>query len=108
MAARLGLHNGFGPSPLVEMLLNEMALLARDAQRFLSMKNPLPQSSWNLLPSSPALDTWHLNLDNPNWENNVEATTSSGTKMPRLQLIRNTSPSEELSKEIVVYNQEFA
>lgn len=40
MASRLGLHMGFGPSPSVEMLLKEMATIAREAQRFFANEEP--------------------------------------------------------------------
>lgn len=51
------------------------------------MKSPMPVSSWNFWPYGPALDTWSLRTDNPYWGNNAEATTSSGYKRPRLELI---------------------
>jgi hypothetical protein len=47
-------------------------------------------------------------VDNPRWGNNDEATTSAGTRLPRLQLIRNDHESEGTNREIVVYSQEFA
>jgi len=76
------------------------------------MKNPVI----NFWPDSPALDSWDLALDNPNWGNNAEASTSSRYKRLRLQLIQaffDTSPKIEAprmeeNKEIVVYNQKFA
>lgn len=85
MANNLGLHQVFGPFPSVEMLLHEMALLARENQRFLPMKNPMPPNSWNFWPVNPSMDTWFLNMGNPHWGNNAEATTSSRYKRPRLE-----------------------
>lgn len=108
MATRLGIHTSFGPSPSVEMFLSEMALMARDVQRLLLMKDPIPVTSWNFIPRMPALDPWMLNTDNPRWGNNADTTSSFGVRMPRLQLIRNSNPREEVGKELVVYNLEFA
>jgi hypothetical protein len=51
------------------------------------MKEPLPVQSWNFVPASSFIDTWFLRVDNPNWGNNAEASTSSGARRPRLQLI---------------------
>lgn len=50
MANSLGLHKAIGPSPLVEMLLKELALLGQQSLRFLPMKNPMPARSWNFWP----------------------------------------------------------
>jgi len=80
MAANLGLHMPFGPIPSVEMVLTELARKAQEAQLLLPMKNPVV----NPCPNSPELDSWDLALDNPNWGNNAEASTSSRYKRPRL------------------------
>jgi hypothetical protein len=82
--------------------------MARDVQRLLPMKDPILVTSWNFIPRMPALDPWMLNTDNPRWGNNAEATSSFGVRMLRLQLIRNSNPREEVGKELVVYNLEFA
>jgi hypothetical protein len=116
MATRLGLHTSFGPSPSVEMLLEHMALMAKEALLFLPLKDPVPSTNWNFRPSSPEMDTWMLATDNPSWGNNAEATTSFGYRRPRLELIQARStlppiveaPRSALNQEIVVYNQEFA
>jgi hypothetical protein len=57
MATRLGLHTSFGPSPSVEMLLEHMALMAKEALLFLPLKDPVPSTNWNFRPSSPEMDT---------------------------------------------------
>lgn len=40
------------------------------------------------MPSTDEMDTWLLTVDNPSWGNNAEASSSTGPRMPRLQLIR--------------------
>lgn len=58
MAARLGLHASFGPSPSVEMLLEHMAMMAKEALLLLPLKDPVPPTNWNFRPTSPEMDTW--------------------------------------------------
>jgi hypothetical protein len=40
------------------------------------------------VPSTDEMDTWLLTVDNSSWGNNAEASSSTGPRMPRLQLIR--------------------
>jgi len=93
LANRLGLHQGFGPSPSVQMLLQDLAQKTKELQAILPMKTPLPATSWNFIPSNFVPDTWFLGVDNPNWGDNASASTSSGYKRPRLELIRNENSS---------------
>jgi hypothetical protein len=84
------------------------------------MKEPLPSNSWNFVPASSAIDTWFLNVDNPNWGNNVEASSSTGARKPRLEFIKDSeldnSDSSYIkfdnplpaSRDLIPYNQEFA
>jgi hypothetical protein len=117
------------------MLLQDLATLAQEAQMNLPLKGPAVPTSWRFWPDSEALDSWHLLPDNPLWGNNAEASSSSGPRKPRLQLIQAVPPQddpplllqaavdnpplplqaavdmtqmEESGKEIVIYNQEFA
>ena len=53
MAANLGLHMPFGPVPLVEILLTELARKAQEDQLLLPMKNLVV----NPCPDSPELDS---------------------------------------------------
>jgi hypothetical protein len=134
LVASHGLHPGFGPAPYAEMLLQDLATLAQEAQMNLSLKGPAVPTSWRFWPDSEALDSWHLFPDNPLWGNNAKASSSSGARRPRLQLIQAIPPQddppllleaaidnpplplpavdmtqmEESGKEIVIYNQEFA
>lgn len=115
LANRPRLHQRFGPSPSVEMLLQDLAQKAQEIQSLLPMKNPVLVSSWNFWPDGLALDTWLLRTDNPHWGNNAEAATSSGYKRPRLELIRNDVAQEPNAvlksgpgQEIVPYNHSFA
>lgn len=91
MGNRLGLHACSGPMPSVQMLLENMASLAKEALLLLPMKNPAPSINWNFVPSPNERDTWLLAVDNPAWGNNAEASTSTGYRRPRLQLIRTKS-----------------
>lgn len=45
LANRLGLHQGFGPSPSVQMLLQDLAQKTKELQAILPMKTPLPATS---------------------------------------------------------------
>lgn len=47
LASAIGLHNGFGPAPSIEMLLQETASLVNEAHKFLPMKGSVMQPSWN-------------------------------------------------------------
>jgi hypothetical protein len=84
------------------------------------MKEPLSSNSWNSVHASSAIDTWFLNVDNPNWGNNVEASSSTRVRKPRLEFIKDAevdnsdssyiefdSPLPE-SRDLVLYNQDFA
>jgi hypothetical protein len=120
LAAKLGLHQCFGPSPSIEMIIQDLAQYAQALQASLPMKEPLSSNSWNFVPASSAIDTLFLNVDNPNWGNNAEASSSTGVRMPRLEFIKDSeldnsdssyiefdSPLPE-SKDLVLYNQDFA
>jgi hypothetical protein len=120
LAAKFGLPQCFGPSPSVEMLVQDLAQYAQALQASLPMKEPLPTNSWNFVPASSATDTWFLNMDNPSWGNNAEASSSTGARKPRLEFIRDIeldssdssymelgSPPPE-SRDMVLYNQDFA
>jgi hypothetical protein len=80
----------------------------------------LSSNSWNFVPASSAIDTWFLNVDNQNWGNNAEASSSTGVRKPRLEFIKDSeldnsdssyiefdSPLPE-SRDLVLYNQDFA
>jgi hypothetical protein len=87
IAARIGIHQCFGPSPSVAMLVQDLAAHAQSLMASLPMKEPLPAQSWNFVPASSFADTWFFYVDNPAWGNNAEASSSRGTRMPRLTLI---------------------
>lgn len=129
MANRLGLHKGFGPAPSVEMLLQELAMMAREALRVLPMEEPVPVSVWNPAPANQGELHWFPNLDKPCWGNNAETSTSTGARLPRLQImtgniqISSVSPIPAIGfesslvqnklamisgLEVVPYNQDFA
>jgi hypothetical protein len=67
MANRLCLHDNPGPVPSVQMLLEHMASLAKEALLHLPMKNPVLPTNWNFVPSTDEMDTWLLTFDNPSW-----------------------------------------
>jgi hypothetical protein len=91
-ALRLGLHQVFGLVPSVDMIVNELAQRDRDIRALLPLKSPLLVQDWNVSPQP-----WFLpgnsffTVDNPNWGNNAEASTSSSGRQSRLQLL--SSPS---------------
>jgi hypothetical protein len=87
LAARVGIHQCFGPSPSVAMLVQDLAAHAQLLLASLPMKEPLPAQSWNFVPASSIADTWFFCVDNPAWGNNAEASSSKGARMPRLTLI---------------------
>jgi hypothetical protein len=47
LARKVGLHQGFGPAPSVQMLLQVFALKAQQILSLLPMKEPIPASLWN-------------------------------------------------------------
>jgi hypothetical protein len=108
LAARLNIHAGFGPAPSVEMLLQELARSVPAVQASLPMKSPLPHSSWNNITMLPELDPWFLNMDNLNWGNNAEASSSAGPRLCRLQLLEKPFVELQPDKQLVLYNQDFA
>jgi anti-sigma28 factor (negative regulator of flagellin synthesis) len=88
LANRVGLHSGFGPSPSVEMLIKELAQRASSLQAMLPLKAPLQAHEWNTFPQSWFVPgNWFFNVNNPNWGNNAEASSSTGIRLPRLQLL---------------------
>jgi hypothetical protein len=90
LAARFGIHQCYGPSPSVEMLVQDLAAYAQSLLALMPMKEPLPAQSWNFVPATSFANTWFFCVDNPAWGNNAEASSSSGARRPRLELIRTT------------------
>jgi hypothetical protein len=98
-ANRVGLHSGFGPSPSVEMLIKELAQRASSLQAMLPLKAPLQAHELNTFPQSWFVPgNWFFNVSNPNWGNNAEASSSTGIRLPRLQLIGPAHPVERLTQ----------
>lgn len=97
LALRLGLHQGFGPSPSIEMIMRDLAHKAREIQILLPMKNPMPVQSWRFVPGRILADTWLLQVDNPAWGNNAEASSSSGHRKPRLELISEEESDQQMA-----------
>jgi hypothetical protein len=87
LAARLGIHQCYGPSPSVEMLVQDLAVYAQFLLASMPMKEPLHVQSWNFVPATSFANTWFFCVDNPSWGNNVESSSSSGARRPRLELI---------------------
>jgi hypothetical protein len=82
MADRIGLHPGFGPSLLVDMLIKELAQRASSLQAMLPLKAPLQAHEWNSFPQSWFVPgNWFFNVNNPNWGNNAEASSSTGIRV---------------------------
>jgi hypothetical protein len=96
LAARFGIHQCFSPSPSMEMLVQDLAIHAHSLLASIPMKEPLTMRSWNFVPASSINDTWFLYVDNPNWEDNAEASSSSCVRRPRLELISAPSIAELL------------
>jgi hypothetical protein len=103
-AARIGIHQCFGPSPSVAMLVQDLAAHAQSLIDTLPMKEPLPAQSWNFVPASSFADTWFFCVDNPTSGNNAEAYSSRGFRMPRLTLISSphsvSSPNQNVREHI--------
>jgi hypothetical protein len=87
LAARLIIHQCYGPSPSVEMLVQDLAVYAQFLLASMPMKEPLPVQSWNFVPATSFANTWFFLVDNPSWGNNAEASSSSGARRPRLEFI---------------------
>jgi hypothetical protein len=88
MVGRIGLHPGFGPSPSIDMLIRELAQRASSLQAMLPLKTPLKAHEWNSFPQSWFVPgNLFFNVNNPNWGNNAEASSSTGIRVPRLQLL---------------------
>jgi hypothetical protein len=100
IAARICIHQCFGPYPYVAMLVQDLATHAQSLMATLPMKEPLLVQSWNFVPASSFADTWFFCVDNPAWGNNAEASSSRGIRMPRLTLIsspHSVSPPNQLN-----------
>jgi hypothetical protein len=70
------------------MLIRDLAQRAFSIQALLPLKEPLPIHEWNPTPHFWfMLDSWFFNVDNPNWGNNAEASSSAGPRRPRPQLL---------------------
>jgi hypothetical protein len=69
------------------MLVQDLASYAQSLLASLPMKEPLPAQSWNFVPVASFAETWFFCVDNPAWGNNAEASSSSGARRPRLELI---------------------
>jgi hypothetical protein len=88
MADRIGLLTGFGPHPSVDMLIRELAQRASSLQAMHPMKTPLKAHEWNSFPQSRFVPgNWFFNVNNPQWGNIAEASSSTGVRVPRLQLL---------------------
>jgi hypothetical protein len=88
MADRIGLHPGLGPRPSADMLIRELTERASFLQAMLPMKTPLEAHEWNSFPQSWFVPgNWFFNVNNPKWGNNAEASSSTGVRVPRLQLL---------------------
>jgi hypothetical protein len=98
LANRIGIHPGFAPSPSVEMFIKELAQRASSLQAMLPLKAPLQAHEWNTFPQSWCVPgNWFFNVNNPNWGNNAEASSSTGIRLPRLQLLGQAHPDEHLA-----------
>jgi hypothetical protein len=81
------------------MLIKELAQRASSLQAMLPMKAPMQAQEWNTFPQS-----WFVpgnrffNVNNPNWGNNAEASSSTGIRRPRLQLLGPANPADSLSQ----------
>jgi hypothetical protein len=64
MASKLDIHQGFGPAPSVEMLLQELAKRAQEVGSLLPMKDPAPFLLLEFLMISFSAKSWLLNMDN--------------------------------------------
>jgi hypothetical protein len=72
------------------MLVQDLAAYAQSLLASMPMKEPLPAQSWNFVPATSFANTWFFCVDNPAWGNNAEASSSSGARRPRLELISTT------------------
>jgi hypothetical protein len=82
LAARLGIHQCCGPSPSVEMLVQDLTSYSQFLLASIPMKEPLPVQSWNFVLATSFANTWFFCVDNPAWGNNAEASSSSGARRP--------------------------
>jgi hypothetical protein len=116
LAARLGIHQCYGPSPSVQMLVQDLTAYAQFLLASMPMKEPLPVQSWNFVPATSFANTWFFCVDNPAWGNNAEASSSSGVRRPRLELISaphldsvhnqlNLDTTMELNNNLVPFSQ---
>jgi hypothetical protein len=62
LAARLGIHQCYGPSPSVEMLVQDLAAYAQFLLASMPMKEPLPVQSWNFVLATSFANTWFFML----------------------------------------------
>jgi hypothetical protein len=69
------------------MLVQDLAVHAHSLLAALPMKESLPAQSWNFVSASSFPNTWFFCVDNPRWGNNAEASSSSGARRPRLELM---------------------
>ena len=97
----LGLHSGFGPAPSIEMLLGNIfeycqkMPISFPLQISLPLKAPVPVSLRSSVPDILDLNPWLASVDNLSWGNNVEASSSTGPRAPRLQLIPSSLATTE-------------
>lgn len=97
-------------------------MMATEVLRALPMKSPLLVTAWNSFFPAPPMEPWMLNVDNPSWKYNNEASTSTSFKSLRLMpmsapllenddmnnvLVESATPVSS-GKELVVYDQGFA
>jgi anti-sigma28 factor (negative regulator of flagellin synthesis) len=81
------------------MLIKELAQRASSLQVMLPMKAPMQAHEWNTFPQSWFVPgNWFFNVNNPNWGNNAEASSSTGIRRPRLQLLGPAHPADSSSQ----------
>jgi hypothetical protein len=80
------------------MLIRELAQRASSLQAMLPLKAPLQAHEWNSFPQSWFVPgNWFFNVNNPNWGNNAEASSSTRIRVPRLQLLSQIHHDEQLA-----------
>jgi hypothetical protein len=92
VAARIGIHQCYGPSPSVATLVQDLTSYAQSLIATMTMKEPLLAQSCNFVPASSFDDTWFFCVDNPSWGNNAKDSSSRGARKPRLTLISSPHP----------------
>jgi hypothetical protein len=65
IVVRIGIHQCYGPSQSVAMLVQDLAAYAQSLIATMPMKEPLPAQSWNFVSASSFANTWFFCVDNP-------------------------------------------